>query len=474
MLHLSATDEFKNLQSHKGNWMKIPIDPSDDVDKNQYSTEAHLIYGESQDPRWDYSHHLVPPISASATFRLDSAQRGAQGFTEFAHSSDELTVTSKAPIYIYDRLGEPNKDMLEENLAYAEGGDIAVSFASGMGAIAGVLGILTGTGSEVLAHKLLYGCTYSLLTTWYPRLKIDATFIDSTDPEEVRRHITKRTRVVYLESPINPTLELVDLAAVVHVVKEANAGRSNEERIYTVVDSTFATPFCQRPLKHGIDFVVHSLTKAIGGFGTDIGGVVIGPQWSKDMLVLYRKDFGGVLSAKSAWPVLVTGLPSLAVRMRQMQSTAMKVAEFLGTCSEIAQVVYPGLSSFAQYELARRQMCDYDGNFAPGSMIYFIMKGENPHDSLARAERFINHVAKNAYCITLAVSLGNIRTLIEHPGSMTHSAIPADEQVAKGLNPGGVRLAIGLEKPDDIIQDLRRSLGATRIGAPLEVADFEL
>ncbi|HTS00744.1 MAG TPA: PLP-dependent transferase, partial [Bacteroidota bacterium] len=133
----------------------------DSTGEKGYSAEAHLIYGQGNDPRWDYSHHLLPPVTSSATYRLDSARRGAQGFAEFAHSSDELTVKSRAPIYIYDRLGEPNKDMLEENLAYAEGGDCAVSFASGMAAIAGVLGILTGAGSEILAHRTLYGCTYS-------------------------------------------------------------------------------------------------------------------------------------------------------------------------------------------------------------------------------------------------------------------------------------------------------------------------
>lgn len=151
----------------------------------------------------------------------------------------------------------------------------------------------------------------------------------------------------------------------------------------------------------------------------------------------------------------------------------MKVAEFLESRPEIASARYPGLPSFEQFELAQLQMRDYDNNFAPGSMIYFVMKGKDPHDSLVRAERFINHIAKNAYCITLAVSLGNIRTLIEHPGSMTHSAIPADEQVAKGLDPGGVRLAIGLEKPQDIILDLQRSLEETRIGSPMELADME-
>jgi cystathionine beta-lyase/cystathionine gamma-synthase len=429
---------------------------------NGYSTEAHLIYGQAQDPRWDYSHHLLPPISSSATFRLDSAQRGAQGFTEFAHSTDEGVIRSKAPIYIYDRLGEPNKDMLEENLAYAEQGDIAVSFASGMAAISGVLGILTGTGSEILAHSTLYGCTYSLLTNWYPRLKINVKFVDFTDLHQVKRHITKQTRVLYMESPVNPTLRLIDLKAIAQVAASANAKRSEEERVYTVVDSTFATPFCQRPLSLGIDFVVHSLTKAIGGFGTDIGGVVVGPQWSYDRLMLYRKDFGGVLSAKSAWPVLVQGLPSLSTRMRQMQATAQKVAEFLATRPEMECVHYPGLETFNQAELARRQMLDYDGNFAPGAMIYFVLKGESAADSLTRAERFINHVAKNAYCITLAVSLGNIRTLIEHPGSMTQSAVPAEEQMTQGMNPGGVRLAIGLEKPEDIIKDLAYSLDNTQ------------
>ncbi len=438
--------------------MASPHDENYAERESSHSKETHLIYGKWNDPRWDYSHHLLPPISGSATFRLDSAQRGAQGFTEFAHSTKEVQVKSTSPIYIYDRLGEPNKDMLEENLAFAEGGDIAVTFASGMGAISGVLGILNGAGSEVIAHKVLYGCTYSLLTNWYPRLKIGNKFVDFTNPEEVRRAISPNTRVLYMESPVNPTMKLVDLKAIASLAAEANVHRAPEERIYTVVDSTFATPFCQRPLSLGIDFVVHSLTKAIGGFGTDIGGVVIGPRWSHDRLMLYRKDFGCVLSPKSAWPVLVQGLPSLAVRMRHMQSTALKVAEYLGSRSEIEAVHYPGLNSFPQAELARRQMVDFDGNFAPGSMIYFVMKAPNAHDALRRAERFINHIAREAYCITLAVSLGNIRTLIEHPGSMTHSAIPADEQVVKGLDPGGVRLAIGLEKPEDIIRDLEYSL----------------
>ncbi|MGA9116258.1 MAG: PLP-dependent transferase [Bacteroidota bacterium] len=426
-----------------------------------YSTEAHLIYGQSHDPRWDYSHQLLPPISSSATFRLDTAQRGAQGFAEFGHTSNEVSFRTRAPIYIYDRLGEPNKDMLEENLACAEGAECAVTFASGMAAISGILGLLTGTGSEIVAHTTLYGCTYSLMTNWYPRHKIGVRFVDFTDPAAVRSAVTDATRVLYMESPVNPTLRLVDLKAIAEVAREVNARRAPADRLYTIVDSTFASPFCQRPISLGIDFVVHSLTKAICGFGTDIGGVVMGPRWSYDMLMLYRKDYGGVLPAKSAWPILVHGLPTLALRMRRMQETAMAVAEYLSGRPELECVRYPGLPGFPQADLARAQMRDYDGNFAPGAMIYFIFKGA-PAAALRTAERFINHVAEHAYCITLAVSLGNIRTLIEHPGSMTHSAIPPEEQIAKGLDPGGVRLAIGLEKPADIIRDLEFSLAALR------------
>jgi len=301
-----------------------------------------------------------------------------------------------------------------------------------------------------------------LLTNWYPRLKVKVKFVDFSKPEEVAAAITRNTRVLYMESPVNPTMRLVDLRAIARTAEDANKKRPADERLYTIVDSTFASPFCQRPISLGIDFVVHSLTKAISGFGTEGGGVVIGPEWSHDRLMLYRKDFGGILSAKRAWPLLVVGLPSLAIRMRQMQATAQKVAEFLVQRPEFERVLYPGLPSFPQAELARRQMVDFDGNFAPGSMIYFVMKGKTPREALKRAERFINHVAQEAYCVTLAVSLGNIRTLIEHPGSMTHSAIPAEEQAAKGIDPGGVRLAVGLEKPEDIIGDLTRSLEATR------------
>ncbi len=431
---------------------------SDELNNEKYSRETRLIYGRSHSEKWDYSHHVIPPISSSATYRLDSAQRGAQGFIEFAHTTEETR--HKSPIYIYDRLGEPNKDILEENLAFAEGGDGAVTFATGMAAISAVFGILLKTGDHIVSHPVLYGCTYSLLTGWYPRYGIDVTFAQLLDIGKLEAAIKPNTRVVFFETPINPTMELIDIRAVTGLVAAINSGREEHERIRVVVDNTFATPYCQRPLEHGADFVMHSLTKGIGGFGTDMGGVIVCPEWAYDMLLLYRKDFGGVLATKSAWPILVYGLPSLPVRVRRESESAGAVAAYLEKHPRVSRVVYPGLESYPQRELALRQMLDYEGRFAPGTIMYFTLEGGTPQESRDLGERLINFIAEKAYAITLAVSLGHVRTLIEHPGSMTHSAIPPEEQLRRGLDPGGIRLSIGIENPDDIIRDLDEALAA--------------
>jgi cystathionine beta-lyase/cystathionine gamma-synthase len=423
---------------------------------DKYSKETHLIYGKAFTTKWDYNHHVVPPVSSSTTFRLDSVERGALGFSEFGHFSE--LPDSEPPIYIYDRLGEPNKEILEENLAAAESGETAVTFASGMAAISGIFGILTKSGDEIVAHKTLYGCTFSLLNNWYPRYNIKTVKVDLTNPNNLDEAITDKTKVVYFETPANPNLELIDIEAIVKKVAEYNKNRSEENQIKVVVDNTFATPFCQRPIEWGVDFVVHSLTKNIGGFGTDIGGVVIGKKKYRDILMLYRKDFGGVLSSKSAWPIMVYGLPSLAIRMIREIDNAMKVAQFLAQHPKVEFVNYPGLPSFKFYELAKKQMRDFHGNFAPGNMIYFALKGNSPEEGREKGRAMMNYIAQNAYTLTLAVSLGHVRTLIEHPGSMTHSMIPAEEQIKEGIDPAGIRMSIGLETADDIIKDLEDAL----------------
>lgn len=427
--------------------------PNKDSD---YSLETHLIYGKNLSRKWDYSHHVVAPLSSSVIFRLDSAERGAEGFLEFANS--ERFGDDAYPIYIYDRLGEPNKDLLEENLAFAEKGESAVTFVSGMGAISGILGVLTKSGDEIIAHQTLYGCTYSLLNIWYPRYNIKTTHCDLTNPDILSRQITQSTRVIYFETPSNPTLDVIDIAAVREIVDGENAKRRESEKIFIVVDNTFATPYCQRPLDLGAHFVVHSLTKGIGGFGTDMGGVVIGPQRFKDLLLLVRKDFGAVLGTKAAWTILTYGLPTLHLRVARQISNAMKAADMLNSHPAIEYVNYPGLKSFRFYELALKQMRDPNGNFAPGSLIYFVIKGKNYDDMRENGKKLMNYAAKNAYTLTLAVSLGHTRTLIEHPASMTHSMIPAGELLESGIHPGGIRMALGIENIDDILRDLQKCL----------------
>lgn len=428
-----------------------------------YSEKTHLIHGRNSTDRWDYTHHVVPPQSCSVTFRLDSSTRAAQGFVDFGSGH----VEGKAPVYIYDRLDEPTRGMLEENLAYAEGGEIGVAFASGMAAISAAVLTSVGAGQSLVTCPVLYGCTYSLFHNWLPRFGVSTRTVDLGDPAALAEALTPEVRVVYFETPVNPDLRLIDIAGVRKVVDRVNATRPAEDHVRIVVDNTFATPYGQRPLTLGADLVVESLTKNIGGFGTDLGGVVVGPRALESRLLGFRKDFGGVLSPRSAWPVLVYGLPTLPVRFRQQQNTAIKVARALEADPRVERVNYPGLDSFPQKALARRQMMDYEGRFAPGTLVYFSLK---PVPGEAHAsERVIDYIAEHSYAITMAVSLGQVKTLIEHPYSMTHSALTCVEGSRSLVDRGGIRISIGLEKGEDILRDLREAMDAV-CGAPATAA----
>lgn len=420
----------------------------------RYSFATRLIHGRSKSRRWDYKHHVVPPISASTTYRLDSTERGAQGFIAFANAK---LAGTQAPIYIYDRLDEPTRGILEEALADAEEAETALTFSTGMAAVAAAFGITVKSGERVLAHRLIYGCTYSLLTHWFPRMGIAVDFVDMSDLKALEKAIRRETRVLYFETPVNPTLQILDIRAIHAAAKRANARRKDAEKIEVVIDNTFATPFCQRPLNLGADIVVHSLTKGIGGFGTDMGGAIMTKGRYHDSLLLYRKDFGGVLAPKSAWEILTHGLPTLALRMKRQQETALRVAEFLADHDKVAKVAYPGLHDFPGYDLARRQMTDPEGNFAPGSIVYFELKGSREKARRA-GKRLCDALGKRSYTVTLAVSLGQIRTLVESPDLMTHSALSETDKAQAGLGHGGVRLSIGCEEPHDILHDLSRAL----------------
>jgi len=430
--------------------------------ESRYTPRTVMIHGKFRSQHWNYSNHIVPPISASAAYRLESTKRGAAGFLRCANP--DLKPARTAPIFVYDRMDEPTRGLLEESLALAEGGDLALCFATGMAAVSAALGVLTRSGARVVAHKTLYGCTYSLMTNWLPRHGINVDFVDFNDSAALDRALQlDDATVAYFESPCNPTLDLVDISSVARAVKRANARRAADHggrkhrRIFTAIDNTFASPFCQRPLSLGVDIVIHSLTKNLCGFGTDMGGVVIAPRFLAADLLLYRKDYGAPLAPRSAWPILAYGLPSLAVRMREQMSSALKVARFLKRHPRIEHVSYPGLPSHPQHDLARRQMRDPEGRFAPGALVYFTLKGK-PADALARGARVMDYLAKHSLAITLAVSLGQVRTLVEHPASMTHAMIPPADQVRAGIDPGGVRISLGLEDPKDLIRDLGEAI----------------
>jgi len=413
-----------------------------------YKPTTRLVHGPGHSAKWDFSHHVTPPLSSSTTYRLDSARRGARGFSEFGqHVKD----TGESPVYIYDRLDEPTRSILEGELAEVEGGEACATFASGMAAISAALMCELTVGDEILAHPVLYGCTHSLFENWCTRFGIQVGRLDLNDLAALKGRISERTRILYFESPTNPTLELIDIAALRRLADEVNESRPRERRLLVYIDNTFATPFGQRPLEHGADVVLHSLTKNLGGFGTELGGAVICPKEMLPRLLLYRKDFGGILSSKSAWAILVYGLPTLALRLKRQQYSAQKVATWLEGQAAVARVVYPGLESFPQKELARRQMVDFDGDFAPGNMIFFELDPQK-----VEAEDFIDRIAAEAYSVTLAVSLGHTKTLIEMPSSMTHSSYASKE--ATGAR--SIRLSIGLESPGDIIRDLGTALEA--------------
>jgi cystathionine beta-lyase/cystathionine gamma-synthase len=419
--------------------------------KNDYHKETRLIHGDFYSVHWDYKDHMTPPISSSAAFRLESAERGAEGFIEFANP--EFDRHKKSPILIYERLDEPSRSMLEDNLALQEDGECAVAFTTGMAAITCSLLSILKSGDSIIAHPTLYGCTYSLLTSWLPNLGINVKWVDLKDTSKLSKAIDKSVKIVYLETPSNPTLEIIDLKKV----RNAIDSKKSKEKIYLIVDNTFATPYCQRPLNFGADIVVHSLTKDIGGFGTDMGGAWIGPKDLENNVLLFRKDFGSPLSAKNSWQFLVYGLPTLAIRVKKQMESAMEVAKFLEKHPLVEKVIYPGLKSHPQYEVAKKQMLNCNGDFSPGIMIYFVLKG-TPEKAQKRGRTMMNHIAGNALAITLAVSLGNIRTLVEHPSSMTHAPIPIEQQLKAGIEPGGIRMSLGIENVKDVIKDLSKAL----------------
>lgn len=368
---------------------------------------------------------LATPIYQTSTFVFDSAEQGGKRFA------------LEEGGYIYTRLGNPTNTQVEDKLASLENAEAAVSMASGIGAITSVIWAAISGGDHIIAAKTLYGCTYAFLNHGLTRFGVEVTFVDTSDPENVRKAMKPNTKVVYLESPANPNMLISDIEEISKIAHEA-------EGCMVVVDNTYCTPYIQRPLDLGADVVIHSATKYLNGHGDVIAGFAAGKlDFIKQVRLVGIKDMtGACLSPFDAY-LINRGMKTLNIRMDRHCANAQKVAEFLEKHSSVESIYFPGLKSFPQYELAKKQMD------LPGAMIAFELKGG------FNAGRMLMN---NLELCALAVSLGDTETLIQHPASMTHSPYTPEERAMCGISEGLVRLSIGLEDPDDIIQDLKQAL----------------
>ena len=368
---------------------------------------------------------LAMPIYQTSTFIFDSAEQGGRRF-----ALEEAG-------YIYTRLGNPTTTVLENKIAALEEGEAGVAMSSGMGAISSTLWTVLKAGDHIVTDKTLYGCTFALMNHGLTRFGVEVTFVDTSNLDEVKNAMKKNTRVVYLETPANPNLKIVDLEAL------SKIAHTNPNTL-VIVDNTFATPYMQKPLKLGADIVVHSVTKYINGHGDVIAGLVVTNKELADQIrFVGLKDMtGAVLGPQDAY-YIIRGMKTFEIRMERHCANAKKVVEFLNKHPKIEKVYYPGLETHPGYEIAKKQMKDF------GAMISFELKG-----GFEAGKTLLN----NLKLCSLAVSLGDTETLIQHPASMTHSPYTKEEREAAGITDGLVRLSVGLENVEDIIAYLEQGL----------------
>ncbi len=363
------------------------------------------------------------PIYQTSTFKFDSAEHGAACFAGESNG------------YIYTRIGNPTIHALETLLAELENGFGGIATSSGMGAVNTVYGAMLAQGDHVVSSAAVYGPSRVVLETYYKKFGIAASFVNTADIEEVRKAIRPETKLLYIETPSNPTIEITDIKACCALAKEHG--------IPVCVDNTFCSPYLQRPLEMGADIVLHSLTKFINGHADIVGGVVI----AKDE-VLYKKlrsvmvTLGFNMDPHQAY-LVIRGVKTLSIRMDRAQESAMKIATYLENHPKVEWVRFPGLVSHPQHELAKTQMDGY------GSMISFELKGG------IEAGRILMNKVEMAI---LAVSLGGVETLIQHPASMTHSKVSAEGKEKAGITDGLVRYSVGIEDVVDLIADLEQAL----------------
>ena len=385
---------------------------------------SKLIHAGAYD---DANGSAVGPIYQTSTFKFRNADHGARCF-----SGEEKG-------YIYTRLGNPTIEELENAVAELENGAGALAVSSGMAAVNTVYLTLLGQGDHMISHSSVYGPSRGIMEKLYPKYGVESTYVDCTDLSNIEKAIKPNTKLLYLETPANPTMGITDIAAAAELAHKHN--------ILVCVDNTFSSPYLQKPLDLGADIVLHSMTKFINGHADIVGGIVIAktPEMFGELKYVMT-NMGFNMDPHQAW-LTRRGLKTLAIRIDRAQENAIKVAEYLEKHPKVEWILYPGLKSHPQYELAKRQMK------GPGAMISFGVKG-----GLEAGKT----VMDNMHLALLAVSLGGIETLIQHPASMTHSKLSKEARETAGISDGLIRLSVGIEDAQDIIDDLAHALSLVK------------
>ncbi len=382
----------------------------------KYSSTTLTIHaGQHADPG---TGAVAPPLFQTSTFAFDNS---AQGAGRFAGTEEG---------YIYTRMGNPTIARLEEAVSTLEGGAGGLATGSGMSALCTILWALMNKGDHLVGTSSVYGPSRVVIERDFSRFGVESTFVDTADLSAVEKALRPNTKIIFLETPANPTIVLADIAAISEIAKARG--------ISLVVDNTFASPVLQRPIELGADVVMHSMTKFINGHTDVVAGMIV--PATEELLAKIRSVhfyFGACMDPHQAWLTL-RGFKTLALRVRACQENAQKIAEYLEAHDKVEWVRYPGLESHPQFELAKRQM---DG---AGALISFEVKG-----GVEGGVRLLDNVG----LMTLAVSLGGIETLIQHPASMTHAAMSRESRIAAGITDGLVRVSIGCEDADDLLTD---------------------
>jgi cystathionine beta-lyase/cystathionine gamma-synthase len=388
--------------------------------------------------------------------------RSKKGFsTRSVHSGEEVDATTGAvvtPIYesstfafpstkvlldvvrrkrkgnVYSRWWNPTNQAAESKIADLEDAEGALLFSSGMAAISSMIMTAVTSGEHMVSMREVYGGTFEFMSEFLPKIGVDVTFVDAGHPEEIGSAVKKNTKLVYLETPTNPTLRIIDIRAVSRRLRRSNA--------IIAVDNTFATPYNQQPLELGADIIVHSATKYLGGHADITAGAVVGDREFISKVYETRKLLGGVLDPHAAW-LLIRGLKTFEIRMRRHNENGMKVAQFLSRHPRVREVFYPGLSSHPGHSIAKRQMRGY------GGMLSFLPRGSGGY-----ASRIIDRLKM----IKLAPSLGGVETLATQPWTLSHFYVPKSERLKAGIVDELIRVSVGIEDAEDIIADLRRAL----------------